>query len=126
MGAALRLRQAAPLQAVEQHHEIGALNAERRGDVRLLQSGRMTEQHQHAVLRRPQLELGEIGDDVVEHGKLRAPQRIADHACERTHVDRRGARIVLRWLPAQLGCAALFLSALELMLGDVISCSLIL
>ena len=99
MGAGAAPGQSAPLQAVEQHHEIGALDAERRGHVRLLQSRRMTEQHQHAVLRRPQLQLGEIGDDVVEHGKLGAPQHIAERSCERTHIDRRGALHRLRWLP---------------------------
>ena len=45
----------------------------------------MLEQDQHAVLGRPQLQLGEGCDDLVEHGELRAPERVSDLARQRAN-----------------------------------------
>jgi hypothetical protein len=75
------------LQAVEQGDEVGALDAERGAHLRLGAAGIMRDDGEHGELRRPDAELGEGAENILEHRDLRASQHVADQAGERTEID---------------------------------------
>ena len=81
------LGQAAPLEAVDQRHEVRPFDAERGRDLRLRAAGIMRDHGEHGKLRRADAEFGEGAEDVLENRDLRAPQHVADQASERADVD---------------------------------------
>ena len=90
------LGQAARIQAVDQNHEIGALDAERVGNLGLFAARIVGDQRQHRELSRPQVEVGEMQIELLEDMHLRTAQAVADDAahglapevsvCRRLHI----------------------------------------
>jgi len=79
--------QAALLQAVEQRHEIRLLDPKRRARVRLQQPRIRVDDGQQRELPRPQVELSERVDEILEDPQLREPQRVAHVLAERSELS---------------------------------------
>lgn len=76
-------QQSASLQAVEQWHEVGLLDPQRRARARLQHAGIGIDHREHGEVRGPQVELVERVDEVLEDLQLRAAQRVSHVLGER-------------------------------------------
>src|ERR1043165_2245502 len=82
------LGERALLQLVEHADEVGALDAERFGDLALRQSRVALDDGQHRELRGPDVERREGREEILEYRELRAAQHIADQLRQRSEIDR--------------------------------------
>ncbi len=79
--------QAAFLQGFDHDDEIGTFDAQRLGHRRLAQAGIELQHGEHGILRRPNVQFGELGVKSLKHGKLRPAQPIAEMAGQGTEID---------------------------------------